>query len=430
MAEFGPTFGAETGWQEGSQFAQQSLLRTLTAQQKGEELQQAKQINPLIVREQQAKVQQMEQKAAQEKRFAEIMSGKSLAGLASGDNPESGAMSNFFGDIIGARAEAGQFDVVQKLMPKYDEMQQKEAQTRKANAQKDNALLDGWTKRLEHFGQLLNPVKDQASWDDAVMRYNDWARGSGQPDLMVFDNKTRQKIPAEGSAYEPERVEAMKATLMKGKDYVESQRKALDDKRKNLDSESLRKHREAEEKIWEEKLKVAKAAEARREKAGGKVKDPNDIGIEFASSMIKQDFPDLSKDANQPKLNTVATEIASRARAIQHENPAINMTTATRQAFDEAKKAGTFVAMTKPGILGTSIGEKKETRFEPRGMKSSEPIVIKKGEEPTDGRWYTKGGVSRQWKDGKWGPPVSNAQMKAAPEEPEDGDEDEDEEED
>lgn len=366
--EIPQVLGAEAGWQIGEASARDNLLKSLNAQEKQQQLQFNKQNDPLILQLNQAKAQQEQLRAKQDKRLAEIMQGKQPR-----DNQTASGM---LADLIDANAGAGKWGEVEEMLPKYVEVVRKVAEIEKVKTDQDHVLLENYQKRMESIGSILNGVNDKASMDAAVTQIEQL---TGRP--FQVPTKDGKLINARDLPYSPELIEKARAKTMKVKEYTEKVRKDRSLASTEKNRADLARHRKFLEDLRKQKQKDDEAKEERLSKHGKSVTSPTQTEIDQADRLIRAEFPDLKGS----EATTAAYSIASLAKQMHADTPALSMDQAIRRALEEKKKDGSFMTITKPGgLFGLLPGEKKqEFKPKPEPKKLEEPIVKQmKAEEP------------------------------------------------
>lgn len=254
-----------------------------------------------------------------------------------------------------ALAQSGKLKLASTMLDKVEQ-----ARTRQERQQKldlEQAKLDDGQKqqRLEWLQAALGEVKDQPSLDIAIQGY---------------EAMTKERVPPAYKTYSPVLIEQLNRAVVSEKD-----RGVLDTRQKQLDlREQELREREARGRqaaatariragIAQQRVDQAATREARLAKDGGGVKGkgavvPPPAMRNHAEAVVKQMFPDLSKD----QVKQYALDAASDAQVAMGRNPGVDMKSAVygavQQNADNIKSESRLFRKDKTTYAGAGSAEK------------------------------------------------------------------------
>lgn len=330
----------------------------------------------------------------QTKRMAEIFAAMQGAGTGGETDPAS-----VLDKMAQAAAGAGQLTKAMGFMKQADASRGTQASViaRQARAQKD--ALAAERMDLEMQENFLGEATDQGSWERANMLY---MAQTGRPSAYVNE------------PFSPELVGQLRNSVVSRKDQILLEEKRLENESRKQFREGRLAQGETLTDIRERELQLRRDREARLEKAGGKVNNkavgtPTNGELEAASTLIKRDFDNLSSEDRKD----AAYAVASRARELRRNNPALNPDTARQMALSEAVKAGDLLK--EKGFFG-----REASKFLGRGKSPQTAGPLPDRSKLAAGRYYiTARGPAKYLGDGKF--------AAVAPEPKDDDSDDEDE---
>jgi len=257
---------------------------------------------------------------------------------------------------------------------------------------------------LQAGSSLYDGVQDQAGFDRAGANF---ARLLGVPS------------PLTGMQYSPELVRKLQQFGTTQAQRLKAQLDELEAESRNANRESAIKFRNFRRGILETDADTRRQREERLAKVGGGkgIAAPTAAERKLAESLIGQEFPDLADRGDE--LGPAAYAVASRAKALQRSNRALDSDQAVRQAFALEKESGNFQSVD---------GAYKTLGFPRTGTKymQPEPLPSDRTKLVAGKRYVTPRGVVK-W-DGKVATLVSGASDKsigaALPDDEPDQDED------
>ena len=368
-------FGAPIGVRAFQQDALTTLRGTADAQHTLGQIA----MQPLQARRLQAEAGKSEMEAA--KMAAEMEAQKTLAAImkraqetepgVAGTGPQK-SMADILDSVARTAAGAGLIEEAQKAAKGAAEMRQKEAATVSSQTTAVKNRLDAGIKQAELIGQIFGGADSQESWDRANALYETYMGTKSPFAAIPFDPAARDQL--------------VDASL--------SQKEKLELERKRLDAEATARYRGARLAQGRINLDI-RQAELDRKRERDRVKDKNggpkaaatipEANIKAVEDMIRSDFPDQMDRADRRQA---AMDIASAARELQRQNPALGASQALARAYADAAGAGDFE--TTPGASAMGIQYKKPvTKYAGRGKTAATAIPA-----PTDkskavvGRYY------------------------------------------
>ena len=242
-------------------------------------------------------------------------------------------------------------------------------------------------KEIDDVGSMLAqvhnlpPAERPAAWDRANAAYK-----------FLYSKPSRyEAVPYSEEVYNLATNERLSAkdrlTLARQK---ERDRIADDFKRTELRDKQFRTS------LYKRNVESAIEARNHRTKAVGSDKPDKLPGKEQVSQvmgLIKSQYPGFT-DAEQ--LRTAAVDIEAAAVRLTKTNPGLNIAQARQQVL--TAHADDFKTEMSGGMFG--VGGHKATTFQ--GGGSTPETALPVGAKLKEGRYYTQGGVTKQWKGGKW----------------------------
>lgn len=244
--------------------------------------------------------------------------------------------------------------------------------------------------RLEAFETLARGSTDETSW-----RRNN----------AMFELQFGVPSPYSGIPYRKEFVDQLTDSMTSAKD--KTSQKILDEEYKSRERNrvDMQGDRKVHRDIERERLTLQREREERLAKAGGGrgIGTPTDNELDQARALLKQRFPGLT-DTNAK--DRAAFDVASAAKELLRQNPALNPGQAMQRALAQEVAAGSF--------SGTSwLGQPKVKEFEGAGKTQEAPIDARTSRPATliENRWYhTPRGIEQYLGGKKWrqAAPASN----------------------
>lgn len=307
-----------------------------------------------------------------QKQTENLMKQMSVTGLARGS-----AGATKLAEIF---AQAGNPNAASQMMVRASQMSAQEAAAEAAKARQNASEAQRSIKMAERYGALLGGVRSQQDLDRAN---------------MVFMSEFGEATPPELQRYDPRMVEILRQATMT---QAERERLALQEadlRRRQGDSEKLRQLRAAQTAAAEA------LAEQRREKGkvdkkvGGKdIASPTKSQQQAATDLMIADGVHGQMSENDRKV--AAFDLASYAKSLQRQNPALDFSQALQRAFVEEKSRGAYVkqdlSFGDKAWNAVSKTPKPGTKFNPR---VTQPKLVKSLDEVTalpDGASFTVNG--------------------------------------
>lgn len=299
---------------------------------------------------------------AGKKRMAEAMGRFRQAG--GGDGPASTSLADPIEEMSRLAYESGLPSEGAKYATQASQVRQHEAATKNSQVLQEKNKLETQYKALQHSSSLYQGVTDQRSFDRANALY-----------AMTFSAPS----PVAGQAYSPDLVGKLTGFGMTQMEKVRARLLEIDTASKQANRGSAMAFRDFRKGIVKEELTLKQEREERLAKQGGAkggVGAPTSMSQKAAVSLLAQEFPDLPAD--ETKL--AAYSVASRAKALQQANKALDSDTALRQALAEEKTAGSFQKVNDTyKVLGVDTGMKK-----PAATKFTKGQAVAVADAPTD----------------------------------------------
>lgn len=368
MADFS-VFGPEqSGGRLQQRDAQEAMLRA--AQMEGQQTSN---------RLHKAQAGKLEGEAAVNARLAEAMSGM----------PQGQSMADSIEQMSRLALQAGSPSQSSKFATQAATVRAQEATEMRQGLAADKLRTEQQIKMLTTASGLYEGVQDQAGFDRANAQY---ARLFSKPS------------PVTGALYSPELVGKLQTFGTTQAQRLKAQLDELEAESRNANRESAIRFRNFRRGILETDADTRRQREERLAKAGGGkgIAAPTAAERKLAESLIGQEFPDLADRGDE--LGPAAYAVASRAKALQRANRALDSDQAVRQAFALEKESGNFQSVD---------GAYKTLGFDRTGTKymQPEPLPSDRTKLVAGKRYVTPRGVVK-W-DGKVATLVSGASDKA-----------------
>lgn len=332
----------------------------------------------------------------QERRMAELMQQRRMAGtpelagmvesgatgqagaqmeaLALGGAKKSTSLADQFDDLAVMAADAGMVSKAGDAAKVAALLRSREAAARSSQTSARLNAIKAVREQAELAGQLLGGATDQATWD-----YNN----------ALYEMYTGAKSPWSNQPYSSELAQAISDQALTAKERADADEKALS--REDLDEyrKSRLKQHDAANALRKARNAIAKARERRLAKAGGKeAGTPARTDLRQAENIILKEFPKLEAG----DLEDAAYTISAEAKALRKRNPALDANQALQQAFVAAKKAGDFKTEAS-GIL-----RRDKTTFSGAGKTPQTPAALPGKDKLVKGRYYlSPTGAVGQW---------------------------------
>lgn len=386
MSEF---FGSPIGTLEGERSQQSAMLNTLQMQEMGQRINQNEQMNPLLLQEKQAAIKKSQLAMQSQQAMIDAMK------RADNGDPVDPAEAV---EKLGAAAfAAGNWKTGMDAYAKGSAIRRRAALNDYTQQEQQKAQLESGIKFLDILGRRLPGATDQGSWDQ-IAQWMDEQTGSHYS----------------GTPYDPDVVKHLQDQTLSTYQKGQLALRESENQSKDKNRQSAEDFRAARQKVMEANLEIAKQREARLAKNGGKsVSSPTQVEMDQASNLIKGDKPDAADSPTE--LQTASFAVASRAKMLRKENPALDPDEATRRAWEELKANWTTIS--KPGLL-PFIGGGEETKFLRGPGSVKEPLEFGASSKESDlvlGKYYKngKGDVAR-W-NGKQFVPVGKGDVDKQP---------------
>jgi len=252
-------------------------------------------------------------------------------------------------------AQSGKLKLASTMLDKVEQ-----ARTRQERQQKldlEQAKLDDGQKQqqINWLQSALGEVKDQPSLDRAIEGY---------------EAMTKEKVPPAYKTYSPVLIEQLNRAVLSAKDrgVLEARQKQLDLREQEIQERAKRGEQAAKVAslragIAQQRVDQAATREARLAKDGGGTKGkgsvvPPPAMRNHAEAVVKQMFPDLSKD----QVKQYALDAASDAQVAMGRNPGVDMKSAVygavQQNADNIKSESRLFRKDKQTYGGAGSAEK------------------------------------------------------------------------
>lgn len=292
--------------------------------------------------------------------------------------------------IANAAMNAGDYNLAYKAGNAASQVDYREQATR---TQKERGTLiqrRGQLANLELAGREMAGVKDEASFTEALTRYE--AQSGQKTGLLNEEGKLTQP-------YSKELVDGIRGRALSAHDQL---RLGIQ-KEENEGRERERKSKQSARSFWQNfdniERRATSLAKARQAKTGGDSLVPLERVTRAGADFVKTQFPNILDEEARVK----GRKLMQSAEALKKQNPALSTDDAMMQVLEKMKKDGEFSGQ-KPKVL-------------PPGPDNAQQLPASgQASDLKDGQYYSDGKSSRQWKDGKWGPPITKTGSgKAAP---------------
>lgn len=322
-----------------------------------------------------AQADKLEGEAAVDRKLAEAMSGM----------PQGGSMADSVEQMSRLALQAGSSGKASKFAIQAAQIRAQEAKEMQHGATTDKLQTEQQIKMLTTASGLYEGVQDQAGFDRANAQY-----------ARLFGAAS----PVTGAPYSPELVGKLQLFGTTQAQRLKAQLGVLEAESRNANRQSAVDFRSFRQGILTTDAETRKQREERLAKVGGGkgIAAPTTAERKLAESLIGQEFPDLAERGDE--LAPAAYAVASRAKALQRANRALDSDAAVRQAFAAEKESGNFQSVD---------GAYKTLGFPRTGTKYAqpEPLPSDRSKLVAGKRYVTPRGVVK-W-DGKVATLVSGA---------------------
>lgn len=241
-------------------------------------------------------------------------------------------------------------------------------------------------QKLDLYDRAINQATDQSSFDlinaQHLARTGELGMLAGQ----VFSPKLLQDFSRETMGAKSRLDLALKDQEAQSRDRLRTRREE--------EYDALDRYRDWKKSFAEKQL-------AWKEKHGGSgkgVTSPTKAEQSEVTRLIKRDYPELFK-RNEEEAQTAAFTIASRARELRQQNPALGTDAALSRAYAEEIKAGSFKrSEAVKNMIGYTTKD-AETKFLP-GNTAATAAPLPKGNDSSQlvpGHFYTDSGITMKW---------------------------------
>jgi uncharacterized small protein (DUF1192 family) len=221
------------------------------------------------------------------------------------------------------------------------QLMQREAATVASRAAALNSQLEAVATEADLFSRFLGTAKSEDEWNQGNVLYE---IHTGRPSVYrdIF----------EPGGFDPRFVERLNEFSVSAKDRADDIR--LRETQGNL--EAYRKERlkqiDEQNRIAALRAQIEREREERLKKAAGSRAVPGPVAEEIfqAQALIKRTYPNFDPSA----LDSEAYKIASEARALRHQNKALDANKAIYQAFRNAIARGDYESV---GVLPSWVPE-------------------------------------------------------------------------
>lgn len=316
-----------------------------------------------------------EEELANERRLAEL-SRRAFSGATPGTS-EAGptrpvSMADQLDSLARMAAESGMIDKASKTAAAAAQIRQREAAAQGAVSR----------QMLDQQRMIKNSTGLLAQYFGAATDAESWQRAN---ELFAF--QTGQQSPYASVPFSGELVDQINQSALTSKERFDLIEKELArDSLESFRSRRLQQHDTATT-ISRMRLQLAREREQRLAKAGtgGKgVTTPSGSEISLAKTLFDKEFPAGSFNVEGVSRAEAAMTIASDARALRRQNPALDPAAAMRMAFENAKRSGDFQVTKGKWAMKSSLN------FERRGLDTQTPMPLPKSAgEAIPGRWYS-----------------------------------------
>lgn len=348
-----------------------------------------------------AQAAEMRQKSAAEKRMAEAMQA-GAPGVAAMQNPADRAY-----EVARIAMSAGSADAAGRALHIGGQIEQELATARLRKLQALKTGVDATKETLAMESGVLRNSTDQASFDRNVQLYE---LATGMPSRF------------KGLPYDADTIRTLDDSTISAKDKLNEALRSAEARSRDRAREARERFNDERVRIEDERTKIREDAEARKGKEGvpKPARFPATGERDAARAMIEKEFPDLDKK----DMGLAALAVASRAREMVRDNPALGAEPALRRALLEAQNAGDFEVYSKINIpesipLVGGKGMLEARRFIGSGKTAVTPLEAPVADKPSDpasiaaamkklkkGRWYKTPTGTRRWEGDKFSDPV------------------------
>ena len=299
-----------------------------------------------LARLQNAQAGEAEMRLESEREMSRIMSQMSATGGLQG----SAGLSK----LAEVAARAGNPTMSSNLALRASQMRTQEARQAADEARQQREQFQRESAVATRYAALLQGVRSQQDLDAVNQMFEQEHEGEQAP--------LRQ--------YDPQHIRLMLQALQKVGEAKKEKLAELDQQRKEKDSAALRDLRRSQKAAADALAENRRNRQAGAAKVGGReIGAPDDKQRRAAEDILKREgvMKDLDVDAGR----TAAFDLASIARGLQRQNPALDYAQALQRAFVEEKKRGAYLTAPPKKMLGFDVPGSGKRQYTPRG----EPAV-------------------------------------------------------
>lgn len=254
-----------------------------------------------------------------------------------------------------ALAQSGKLKLASTMLDKVEQARTRQERQEKLELEQARLQDQQQQQQINWLQSALGEVKDQPTLDKAVEGY---------------EAMTGEKVPAAYKTYSPLLIEQLNRAVMTQKDrgLLDARQRQLDLRDREVSEREARGRQAAATAriragIAQQRVDQAATREARLAKDGGGVKGkgavvPPPAMRNHAEAVVKQMFPDLSKD----QVRQYALDAASDAQVAMGRNPGMDMKSAVygavQQNADNIKSEARLFRKDKTTYAGAGSAEK------------------------------------------------------------------------
>ena len=327
-----------------------------------------------------AQAEKAEAEVEKDRALAEL-SRKAFAGGGAAGPARPVSMADQLDNLATLAAEAGMVDQAQRTAASAALIRSREAAGKAAQV----------TQALNQQKMLKEATGVMAQYFGAATDAESWQRAN---ELYAF--QTGRQSPYASVPFSENLVDQINQSALTSKERYDLMEK-------ELTREGLREYRDKRLKqhdvlatISRSRLELARQRETRLAKAGGgkQVGVPSSTETRLAKTFIDKDYP--ADNFNIEGREEAAITIASDARALRRQNPALDPAAAMRLAYENAKRSGDFQ-------VTANKWAKSDAKFERRGRDPQTPLAMPKAaSEAVPGRFYSTPKGTLLWNGDKF----------------------------
>ena len=254
-----------------------------------------------------------------------------------------------------ALAQSGKLKLASTMLDKVEQARTRQERQEKLELEQARLQDQQQQQQINWLQSALGEVKDQPTLDKAVEGY---------------EAMTGEKVPVAYKTYSPLLIEQLNRAVMTQKDrgLLDARQRQLDLRDREVSEREARGRQAAatariRADIAQQRVDQAATREARLAKDGGGVKGkgavvPPPAMRNHAEAVVKQMFPDLSKD----QVRQYALDAASDAQVAMGRNPGVDMKSAVygavQQNADNIKSESRLFRKDKTTYAGAGSAEK------------------------------------------------------------------------